>query len=745
MSLTAQPRRKLAAVMFTDIEGYTKFVQQDESDAVKKIESHRKGLTESTAIYGGDIIQFYGDGSLSIYDSAVDAVNCAIEMQRKYTQQDNVPVRIGIHLGDIIQREDGLFGEGVNIASRIQNLGIPGSIYLSEKVKNELSSHANITTKYMGRYRLKNVKEKIRVFAIIADGVITPKKRNFFLEKSWVKDLIYPAILALLLFGGSKLFNLNLNGNQFQSGFFSAAEDQISIPLFKNLDAVDSMSYIGDQASHFITYGLSQINSLNVTSYETTSNLLTTEASLGNIPSFGKLTGTSHILRGTYLTWPPNSDSIRFTVMLEDLRGNIEHAFAEVYGSKQDVGQAISQLLSSVKGYLAARDDKTFSIPNDEAYKAFLQAKDIWSSDYEHAESLLEKSITLDSSFIDAHFYLLSLYYNQSRFEEMIDHVTLVKESNWGLSDRQDNMLSYYEADAKGDLKSAFQYFYKEYKYSPKDIFNNTGMMVIARENINHPELVIEILDEIDNDSLDYYSCTYCRFRIHLGIMAYLQLGKKRQAKKLASLMPYEIDRFILYESLLRIPCVEKDTGEISAIVNRAKEQQLNRDPNLLYYYAAINFTNQKDNKLAQGYFEKFLSTQADLHSIEIAHAYYYLGQFDAASNILEALLKESVMDHRVLSRLVMCQAQLNMDLARETENRLEEMKAERDFGKMAYSKAVASLHTGDTNTSLRHLREAVAQGLKFNSHRFDNDPDLLPLRKNKEYKQILDIDVDPD
>ncbi len=745
MSLAAQSRRKLAAVMFTDIEGYTKFVQENEAAAVKKIESHRDVLTECTSNYNGEIIQFYGDGSLSIYDSAVDAVNCAIEMQRKYTAAEGVPVRIGIHIGDIIQREDGLFGEGVNIASRIQNLGIPGSIYVSEKVKNELTSHTHIKTKNMGKYRLKNVRDRVRVFAITTDGVITPKKRKFFLEKSWVKDLLYPAILALLLFGGSKIFDINLDGNQFQASSFSPEEDQISIPLFKNLDAVDSLSYIGDQASHFITYGLSQINSLNVTSYETTSNLLTTEASLGNIPSFGKLTGTSHILRGTYLTWPPNSDSIRFTVMLEDLRGNIEHAFDEVYGSKLDVGEAIGRLLSSVKGYLAAKDDKTFSIPNDEAYKAFLRAKDIWSSDYEQAESLLNKCISLDSSFIDAHFYLLSLYYNQSRFDEMKTHVRLLKASNSDLSERQNNMLSYYMADADGDLKSAFEYFYKEYRYSPKDIFNNTGMMVIARENVNNPRLVIEVLEEIDNDSLDYDACTYCRFRIHLGIMAYLQLGKERAARKLSELMPYELDRFILYESLLRIPSVDKDTNAISTLIARAKDQNLNKDPNLLYYHAAINFINQNEEQIANGYFREFLSTQEAAASLEVAHAHYYLGQYEEASIILESLLKGEVEDHRVLSRLAMSQAKYDMESAKKSAIKLEALTSKMDFGKLAYSKAVAALHTGDSNTALRHLREAVAQGLKFNSHRFNNDPDLMPLRNNREYQRILEVEIDLD
>ena len=731
--------------MFTDIEGYTTFVQQNESEAVKKIELHRKVLSEQTAHFNGQIIQFYGDGSLSIYHSAVDAVNCAVAMQRAYNTDQKVPVRIGIHLGDIIQREDGLFGEGVNIASRIQNLGVPGAVFISEKVRNEISNQVEMLTRYMGKYRLKNVREKVRIYALEVDGVITPKKRSSLLQKSWMKDLIYPLILALVLFGGSKVFNLKLGPDQFQSTVFSAADDQISIPLFKNLDAVDSLTYVGDQASHFITYGLSQVNSLNVTSYETTSNLLATEASLGNIASFGRLTGTSHILRGTYLTWPPGTDSIRFTVMLEDLRGNVEHAFDEVYGSKENIGEAISKLLSSVKGYLAAKDDKTFSIPNDEAYKAFLQAKNIWSSDYVQAESLLQRSISLDSNFIDAHFYLLSLYYNEARFREMIDHIEQLRRSSSNLSDRQRNMLSYYAADAQGNLRSAFEYFYKEYSYSPRDIFNNTGMMVVAQEYINNPQLVIEVLEEIDNDSLDYNACSYCRFRLYLGIMAYLNVGKKRAARKLANHMPYDIDRILFYEALLRIHTESKDTKEIVALIQRAKSQNLNRRADLLNYLAAINFLNDGEKTLSDEFFEKFLQSQIDSINIESAHALYFQGAYDRSIIILEQLLKENPEDPRLLSRMVMSQAMADMTQAGETMTKLEHLKPEVDFGKTTYYQAVGALHMGDVTKSIQLLEKSVAEGIKFNYHRFNNDPDLITIRNNRNYQNILDIDIDMD
>ena len=91
--------RKLAAVMFTDIEGYTAFVQKDEAAALKKVAIHRQFLEKYTAEYNGRVIAFYGDGSLSIYESALDAVNCGIAMQKAYQTEHPIPVRIGIHVG----------------------------------------------------------------------------------------------------------------------------------------------------------------------------------------------------------------------------------------------------------------------------------------------------------------------------------------------------------------------------------------------------------------------------------------------------------------------------------------------------------------------------------------------------------------------------------------------------------------------------------------------------------------------
>src|SRR6476620_752738 len=120
--------RQLAAIMFTDIEGYTALMQEDEKKAVRLRNRHRAILEKEHAYFNGRIIQYYGDGTLSIFQSAVHAVCCALAMQQTFNRTPKVPVGMGIHSGDIILDEGQIYGDGVNIASRIESLGVAGSV-----------------------------------------------------------------------------------------------------------------------------------------------------------------------------------------------------------------------------------------------------------------------------------------------------------------------------------------------------------------------------------------------------------------------------------------------------------------------------------------------------------------------------------------------------------------------------------------------------------------------------------------
>ena len=109
-----EAKRQLAAIMFTDIVGYTAIMQQNEEKAIQARDKHRQIFNSITEKHKGKILQYYGDGTLSIFDSAINAVKCGIEMQLGFQKEPTIPVRIGIHTGDIIFSEEEIIGDGVN-------------------------------------------------------------------------------------------------------------------------------------------------------------------------------------------------------------------------------------------------------------------------------------------------------------------------------------------------------------------------------------------------------------------------------------------------------------------------------------------------------------------------------------------------------------------------------------------------------------------------------------------------------
>ena len=168
--------RQLAAIMFVDMAGYTALMQVNEQLAKAK-QKHLKDVLDTTAKnYNGKILQYNGDGALSIFASAIDAITCAIEIQKQLRQEPTVDLRIGLHTGDISIEEETIYGDGVNLASRIESLAVPGSIFISEKAADEVKNQTNISLQEIGYFELKNVKQPVRIFAVSNEGLVVPSR-----------------------------------------------------------------------------------------------------------------------------------------------------------------------------------------------------------------------------------------------------------------------------------------------------------------------------------------------------------------------------------------------------------------------------------------------------------------------------------------------------------------------------------------------------------------------------------------
>ena len=148
----AKQVRQLAAILFTDIVGYTAMMQQDEKNAVRITKRYIDILREYVAEHGGEIVNDYGDGSLSTFTSATQAVRCALEMQQQLQKEPKVPLRIGLHIGEIFFEHGKVFGDGVNIASRIQSLGVANSVLFSSEINSKLKNQMDLNTIGLGKF-----------------------------------------------------------------------------------------------------------------------------------------------------------------------------------------------------------------------------------------------------------------------------------------------------------------------------------------------------------------------------------------------------------------------------------------------------------------------------------------------------------------------------------------------------------------------------------------------------------------
>ena len=144
------PHRQLSAILFTDIEGYTAIMQESEHKAMMIRNRHREILQMAHKEFNGRIVQYFGDGTLSTFQSVIEAVQCALSMQQKFLKSPQVPVRMGLHIGDIVINDEDIFGDGVNLASRIESLGVVGSVLISDKANDELHNHPELKTLSVG-------------------------------------------------------------------------------------------------------------------------------------------------------------------------------------------------------------------------------------------------------------------------------------------------------------------------------------------------------------------------------------------------------------------------------------------------------------------------------------------------------------------------------------------------------------------------------------------------------------------
>ena len=167
--------RILAAIMFTDIVGYTAMMGKDEPRAMDMVRKNREIQKPLIEKYNGSLLKEMGDGNLARFPTASDAIYCAKEIQKALHGDQELNLRIGIHLGEIRIEGGEIYGDGVNVASRLESISDPGGVYISDTVQKSIRSQPDIQTAYLGELELKNVDYPVKTYGLRGEYLPQPK------------------------------------------------------------------------------------------------------------------------------------------------------------------------------------------------------------------------------------------------------------------------------------------------------------------------------------------------------------------------------------------------------------------------------------------------------------------------------------------------------------------------------------------------------------------------------------------
>ena len=305
--------RKLAAILVSDVVGYSRLAGADEDRILARLRTLRSDLIDPTiAVHHGRIVKRTGDGSIVEFRSVVDAVHCAIEVQRamvernaEVTPDKRIEFRIGIHLGDVVEESDGdLMGDGVNIAARLEGIAKPGAICLSEQAYWQVKGRLDLAVTDLGPTQLKNIAEPVRVYSLRsrragAGEACNGAEASEPKQRSMLAPLV-AGIVALIVIAGGAWYFLGANPTRAhrleRRRPAEAAHLSIVVLPFTNLSGDPGQDYFADGITDNLTTDLSRIRDSFVIARNTA---FTYKGKTVDAKEIGKELGVRYVLEGS--------------------------------------------------------------------------------------------------------------------------------------------------------------------------------------------------------------------------------------------------------------------------------------------------------------------------------------------------------------------------------------------------------------------------------------------------------------
>ena len=523
----ARDHRRLAAIVSLDVAGYSRLMGVDDSGTLAALKAHRRELIDpKIAEHDGRIVKTTGDGLLLEFPSVVDAVRCAVDVQRGMAERNKgiapdkrLDFRIGINVGDIIIDGDDIFGDGVNVAARLEMLAEPGGICVSRVVRDQVLDKLSFTFEDLGAQQVKNIARPVDVFRVdlgsVAPQVQGRDRRDWQrLARSTSRRWLGAAFVALLVIGATTAWYIQSSRTTYREAASvppaTMLPDRPSLAVlpFDSLGGSSENSYFADGMTDDIITDLSKLSGILVIARNSSS---TYKGKSVKVQQVAKDLGVRYVLQGSVRR---EGDTVRINAQLVDALGG-QHLWAERYdGSIRDVFALQDKVIGQIVAALAVNlthDERTrvelAETRNPQAYDAVLRG---WAHYRQGSEdetnkaiALFEQAIALDPEYARAHaavaaasWRIVESYWEsttQGGFQRAFDRMqaALVKAM------RQPNALAHAVSaeflSKQGRYKEAFTEIGKAMALAPNDpdnylskarILNATGRAAEAEESV---------------------------------------------------------------------------------------------------------------------------------------------------------------------------------------------------------------------------------------------------------------------